>query len=316
MKRYNNLYQEIISIENLTQAWEKARKGKSKQPGVIAFENDAETKLQELHLMLKNKEYKTSVYTTFKIYEPKERLIFRLPFYPDRIVHHAIMNVMEDIFVSSFTADTYSCIKGKGIHAAHNNIKRALRDEKGTEYCLKIDIKKFYPSIDHDILKELLRRKIKDKDLLWILDEIIDSTDGLPIGNYLSQYMANFYLSGFDHWIKQTKCCQYYFRYADDCVFLASDKASLHQLLADIKEYLSCKLKLLVKENYQIFKVEDRGIDVLGYKYFHHYILLRKRIKKSFARMLATRKNKASIASYLGWAKHANTINLLRKLGV
>jgi RNA-directed DNA polymerase len=133
--------------------------------------------------MLLNKTYKTSPYTTFKVFEPKEREVFRLPYFPDRITHHAIMNILEPIFVSVFTNDTYSCIKGKGIHAAVESVKKALQDKSGTVYCLKLDIKKFYPNIDHDVLKQLLRRKIKDKDLLWLLDEIIDSAPGLPIGN-------------------------------------------------------------------------------------------------------------------------------------
>ena len=203
MKRINNLYPQIYSIENLMLADSIARKGKSNQPGIIMHDKNRDKNIQVLHEMLKNKTYKTSDYTTFTIFEPKERIIYRLPYFPDRITHHAVMNILERIFVSTFTADTYSCIKGKGIHAAAKAVKIALKDVSATEYCLKLDIKKFYPNIDHDILKCLIRKKIKDKDLLWLLDEIIDSTDGLPIGNYLSQYFANFYLSYFDHWIKE-----------------------------------------------------------------------------------------------------------------
>ena len=160
MKRINNLYEKIYSIENLQLADEIARKGKLKQPGVIGHDRNREANIQKLHKMLKDKTYKTSEYTTFTIFEPKERLIFRLPYYPDRITHHAVMNVLELIFVSVFTADTYSCIKGKGIHAAANAVKHALRDVPGTQYCLKLDIRKFYPNVDHKILKQLLRRKI------------------------------------------------------------------------------------------------------------------------------------------------------------
>jgi RNA-directed DNA polymerase len=134
MKRIGNLYEQIYSIGNLQLADAIARKGKSKQPGVIGHDRNREENIQKLHEMLKNKTYQTSEYTTFTIFEPKERLIFRLPYFPDRILHHAVMNVLETIFVSVFTADTYSCIKGKGIHAAANAVKRALRDVDKTQF--------------------------------------------------------------------------------------------------------------------------------------------------------------------------------------
>jgi RNA-directed DNA polymerase len=138
-----------------------------------------------------------------------------------------------------------------------------------------------------------LRRKIKDRDLLWLLDGIIDSAPGLPIGNYLSQYFANFYLTYFDHWIKETKGVKYYFRYADDLVFLSDSKPYLHQLLADIRQYLDRELKLTIKQNYQIFPVQDSGIDFVGYRMYHTHTMLRKSIKQNFARMMARRKNPA-----------------------
>jgi retron-type reverse transcriptase len=205
MKRINNLYKQICSIENLMLADSIARKGKLTQPGILRHDQIREKNIRDLHLMLKNKTFTTSAYTTFTIYEPKERLIFRLPYYPDRIVHHAVMNILEPIFVSTFTADTYSCIKKRGIHAAAAAVKNALKDTADTNFCLKLDIKKFYPNVDHEILKQLLRKKIKDQDLLWLLDGIIDSAEGLPIGNYLSQYFANFYLTYFDHWMKEVR---------------------------------------------------------------------------------------------------------------
>jgi len=314
MKRISNLYQKVCSIENIQLADSIARKGKSKQPGVVSHDLNRESNVLMLHESLKAKSYKTSEYTTFTIFEPKERLIFRLPYYPDRIAHHAVMNILEPIFVSMFTADTYSCIKGRGIHAALRSVKKALKDNAGTQYCLKLDIRKFYPNVNHEILKQLLRKKIKDPDLLWLLDEIIDSADGLPIGNYLSQYFANFYLTYFDHWLKEDRHVKYYFRYADDMVFLASSKTELHQLLADIRDYLSVKLNLELKANYQIFPVEQRGIDFVGYVFRHSHIRMRKRIKQSFARMIAKNKNKQSIASYNGWASHCNSKHLIKKL--
>jgi retron-type reverse transcriptase len=314
MKRKNNLYQRICSIENLQLADSIARKGKQNQPGVIEHDKRREQNINDLHDILIDKTYKTSEYTTFIIYEPKEREIFRLPYFPDRIVHHAVMNILEPIFVSTFTADTYSCIKKRGIHAAAAAVKSALKDTAGTKFCLKLDIKKFYPNVNHEVLKQLLRRKIKDRDLLWLLDGIIDSADGLPIGNYLSQYFANFYLTYFDHWIKEEKHVGYYFRYADDMVILSDSKPYLHQLLSDLTIHLQEKLKLTVKENYQIFPVDARGIDFVGYVFLHSHVLLRKSIKKSFARMLSRNKNPQSIASYKGWAKHCNSNHLIKKL--
>ena len=314
MKRQGNLYQRICSIENLQLADKIARRGKSKQPGVIEHDKNREENIQKLHEMLIGKTYRTSDYTTFTIFEPKERVIFRLPYFPDRITHHAIMNVLEPVFVATFTADTYSCIKGRGIHAAARAVKEALKDDFGTQYCLKLDIRKFYPNIDHEVLKQLLQRKVKDTDLLWLLEEIIDSTDGLPIGNYLSQYFANFYLTYFDHWIKEEKRVRYYYRYADDLVILSDNKEYLHELLFEIRGYMRDRLRLTIKGNYQVFPVDARGIDFLGYVFRHTHTRLRKSIKQNFARMIAKNNNPKSVASYYGWACHCNSKNLLKKL--
>lgn len=313
MKRHNNLYEKVISIENLYEAERKARKGKAKQYGVRKFDLNKEGNLQDLHEVLKTDQYTTSRYTVFTITDPKERQIYRLPYYPDRIVHHAIMNIVEPIFVSTFTYDTYSCIKGRGIHYAKKRLERALKDKSSTEYCLKLDIKKFYPSIDHDILKDLLKRKFKDKRLLNLMYEIIDSTDGIPIGNYLSQYFANFYLSYFDHWLKEVLHVKYYFRYCDDLVILSSNKEELRQILEQIRIYLDVNLKLEVKSNWQIFPVAKRGIDFIGYKFYHTHTLLRKSIKKRFIRMIKYRDNWRSRTAYNGWLIHCNSVNLRRK---
>ncbi|NHM07993.1 reverse transcriptase [Flavobacterium sp. CYK-4] len=315
MKRIGYLYNQITDFDNLRQAEANARKGKKHQPGVKLFDQNPEGNLLLLNDVLINKDFRTSEYVTFPVYEPKERLIFKLPYYPDRIVHHAILNVLKSYFTLWFTADTYANIEGRGIHSAANAIKSALKNKSATQYCLKLDIKKFYPNIDHQILKALIRRKIKDQDLLCLLDNIIDSAEGLPIGNYLSQYFANFYLTNFDHWLKEQQKVKYYFRYADDLVLLASNKPELHAYLQDIRIYLRDNLKLEVKHNYQVFKVEDRGIDFVGYVFYHTHTLLRKTIKKRFAKAASKKNpNSATIASYLGWAKHANTNHLIKKL--
>jgi RNA-directed DNA polymerase len=313
MKRSGNLYHKICSLENLHLADWLAQKGKSRQREVISHNLQREENILALQKMLIDKSFRTSPYKSFTILDPKEREIFSLPYFPDRILHHAIMNVLEPVFVSTFTADTYSCIKGRGVHKAIRKLKQVLKDQTGTKYCLKIDIRKFYPSIDGEILKKLLRRKFKDRDLLSLLDGIIDSHQGLPIGNYLSQFLSNFYMTGFDHWLKQERRVKYYFRYADDMVILYGDKPYLHQLLCDIRKYLSENLHLQVKDNYQIFPVCSRGIDFLGYKAFHSHILLRKAIKKSYARAVSAGRVQ-SIASYKGWAKHCNSKNLIKKL--
>ena len=309
MKRIGNLYEKICSIDNLILAEKKARRGKSKQRGVKLFDRNKEDNLISLHHVLVNLEYKTSKYHVFKIFEGKEREIFRLPYFPDRIVHHAIMNILEPIFVSTFTKDTYSCIKNRGIHKASHSLRKSLKS-KEFKYCLKLDIQKFYPNIDHTILKTLLRKKFKDRDLLKILDEIIESTEGIPIGNYLSQWFANFYLSDFDHWLKEIKSIKHYFRYCDDVCILGETKEELHRLLFNIRVYLHRELKLKIKSNYQIFLIKSRGIDFVGYVHYEDYTLLRPSIKRRFIRMIKHNKNNKSIASYNGWLTHCNSINL------
>jgi RNA-directed DNA polymerase len=313
LKRINTLYHKIYELGNLILADKKARKGKSKKKDIILFDQNKEENLLFLQKILINNQYKTSKYHIFKIYEDKERIIHKLPYYPDRIIHHAIMNILEPIFVSCFTADTYSCIKKRGVHKLLYKLKNSLKDKENTKFCLKIDIKKFYPSVNNEILKSLLRKKFKDSDLLNLLYEIIDSTSGLPLGNYLSQFLGNFYLTYFDHWIKEKLKIKYYFRYCDDVVILHSSKEFLHNVRLESQNYLKFNLKLELKSNYQIFPVEKRGIDFVGYKSFHDYILIRKRIKKNFIKMIKFRKNQKSIISYNGWLSHSNSINLKRK---
>ncbi|MDR1371925.1 MAG: RNA-directed DNA polymerase [Dysgonamonadaceae bacterium] len=324
MKRIGNLYDRICSLENLQLADEKARKGKLRSHGVVKHDKNREANLIHLHESLLNGTFRTSKYDIFTIYEPKEREIYRLPYYPDRIVHHAIMNIMEPIWVSIFTADTYSCIKERGIHAAAIKVRKALRQNpEDTTYCLKIDIRKFYPSIDHDILKDIILRKLKDKRLLALLDEIIDSAKGVPIGNYLSQYFANLYLSYFDHWLKETQKVKFYFRYADDIVILHPNKEYLHVLFRSMQNYLADNLKLEVKKNWQIFPVDARGIDFVGYVFYHTHTLLRKSIKQRFCRRLmrtckyeniTEEQFKQNICPWWGWAKYCDSKNLIKKL--
>lgn len=313
MKRLGNVYDSIISVENLLLAHKNACKGKSNQKGVIEFKKNLMVNIETLHERLKLCNYVSPEYKMFLIYEPKEREIFVLP-YPDRIIQHAILQKIGDMFKRTFTKNTYSCIKGRGVHSAKRNIEKALLDKEATRYCLKIDVTKFYPSVNHEILKSLLLRKLKDIKLIKLLFAIIDSSPGLPIGNYLSQPLGNFYLSYFDHWLKEDIKIKHLFRYCDDVVIFSDNKPELHEILAKIKVYLKDNLRLQVKGNYQVFPVESRGVDFLGYKMFHTHTLLRKTIKQNFARMLKHNPNEQSIASYGGWLKHCDSINLKRKL--
>lgn len=323
MKRLSNLFDKICTIENIEEADRKARKNKGIRYGILKHDLHPEKDNAELLESLLNGTYKTSKYSTFKIYEPKERLIYRLPYYPDRIVHHAIMNIMEPIWKSIFIKQTYSSIKNRGIHACAKDVRFALDNfPKETRYCLKLDIHKFYPSIDHEILKKIIRIKIKDNRLLKLLDDIIDSAPGVPIGNYLSQFFANLYLAYFDHWVKETLRCKFYFRYADDIVIMGNDKVLLNLTLLNINYYLTTKLKLELKSNYQIFPVDSRGIDFVGYRFYHSHTLLRKSIKVKINRLLdryergyiALSKLKISMQSYFGWLKYCNSKHFLQKI--
>ena len=312
MKRIGNIYKLICSWDNIMLANQRARKGKGGQHGIKQFDKARGCNLMLLHYELVSKSYKTSPYKTFKVYEPKERVVYQLPF-RDRIAQHAIMNELEGVFTAMFTADSYSCIKGKGIHGASYALRDGLKDHANSEYYLQLDIKKFYPSVDHDVLKALLRRKFKDTDLLWLLYSIIDSAPGIPIGNYLSQYFANFYLTYFDHWLKEQYGALYYYRYADDIVLLSGSKDYLHAARVAITEYLRTELNLIVKGNYKVCPVST-GINFVGYVHYHTHVRLRPSIKKRFARKLKRGAGRATIASYTGWTKHGNCKNLVKKL--
>ena len=305
MKRVGNLYDKICNIDNLKLAEKRARKGKSKQHGVRKFDRNKQDLLINLHHVLVNKSYKTSKYTVFKVKEGgKIREIYKLPYYPDRICHHAILNILEPIFLRCFIRQTYSCIKNRGIHLCLKDLNKEI---KQYDYCLKLDIRKFYPSINNVILKDLLLRKFKDRDLLELLFEIIDSNEGQPIGNYCSQFFANFYLTYFDHWIKEDLRLKY-FRYCDDIVILGNNKQELRTMLNRIRNHLWYNLKLELS-NYQIFPIDSRGIDFVGYVSYKTHIKLRKSIKNKMKKTLNVRNQ----PSYYGWCKYGNCINLTNK---
>lgn len=313
MKRHGNLYEKIISIENLELADVKARKKKHHQRGIKAHDKNRESNILKLHEVLKTDTFQTSPYIYKTIYEPKEREISILPYYPDRIVQRAIMNVMQPIWYPTFTADTYSCIPGRGTHKASYRLREVLQDIDGTTYCLKLDVKKYYQSVKHPVLREIILKKVKDVRLLKLLDNIIASSPGLPIGNYISQAFANLYLTPFDHYVKETIGVKYYFRYMDDMVILSEDKNYLQIILAFITEYLYEELGLTVKGDYQVFSVATRGINFVGYPTFHKYALVRKRTKNNFIRAVRTGASRESIESYKGLLGHCDSYKLLQK---
>ena len=361
MKRYGNIYDKICSMENLELAYKNAKKGKGWYREVREIEENPQYYLELLQSMLKNHTYKTSEYSTFmKKDGKKEREIYKLPFFPDRIAQWAVLQIIEPQLLAYFTDDTYSAIPNKGIHAAFRKLRKAV-DEHPEEmtYCLKIDCKKFYPSIDHDILKQKFRKKYKDPELLFLIDEFIDSIStcpaleenidfyagqgkeikivtgengqefidgiGIPIGNYFSQYAGNFYLTEFDHWMKEVKHVKHYYRYMDDICIFASSKEELHQLLQEIEEYLNTKLNLRLKGNYQIFPSFIRGVDFVGYRIFLDYTLLRKSTCQQFKQKMTAIRKKiesgqemnysewCSINSYKGWLKHCDSYRLSEK---
>lgn len=324
MKRYGNLYAQICDINNLRLAAQNAASGKRRRSEVTAFFARLEENLEQLHRELTEKRYKTSPYDVFVKFEGKRREIYKLPF-RDRVVHWAIMQVLEPIWTPQFTADTHACIKGRGMHSLLRKLREDLRnDPEGTAYCLKLDIRKFYPSIDHEKMKAVVRRKIKDPEVLWLLDGIIDSAPGVPIGNYISQYFANLYLSELDHLLKEVAGVRYYYRYADDMVLLAGNKPMLHGWLVLINHWLNEERRVDLKSNYQVFPVESRGIDFVGYVTFHTHCLARKKNKQGLCRELA-KLRKAGVpeaeimlltASRAGFMLHCDSKHLFKVLNM
>ncbi len=324
MKRYGNLYQKMLTMENLRLAYKKSRKGKTWQVVVKEFDKDIDGNLKAIQDLLINKTFRTAEYRTRMIFEPKKREIFCLPLSPDRIVHHAIMNVLEPIWGGFFIHDSYACIAGRGIHRGSTKTMELVRTNK---YCLKCDIAKFFPSIDHDILFDIIKRKIKCKDTLELLKGIIYSVPNgknTPIGNYTSQWFGNLYMNELDQYVKHELKINNYIRYCDDFLLFSDDKKELNEASAKIKEFITNRLKLRLSKC-SLFPV-SHGVDFLGYRHFRKYILLRKSTTKRVkGRMkilpILLKKGKisvehfrSSVASTMGWFKWANSHNLSLKL--
>lgn len=320
MKRHGNLFDKITSADNLRLAYEKARRGKSRMRNVQRFEREVDDNLERIRRSLLDGTFTTSGYQVKKIHEPKERDIYVLPFAPDRIVQHAVMNILEPIWDALFIDDSYACRTGKGIHAGS---LRTMEFVRGYRYVLKCDIAKFYPSIDHDVLYEIVQRKIKCLETLRLLRDIIYSAPGgknAPIGNYTSQWFCNLYLNELDHLVKHHFKLKGYLRYCDDFCLFHDDKKVLRELAAELRLFLADRLKLTFSKC-EVFPV-SHGVDFLGYRHFRNYILVRKstavRVKRRLAKLpgllaageITEEQYRSSIASTRGWLKWANTHNL------
>lgn len=248
MKTYRHLYLQVCDWYNVADAYRRARKGKRGKPAAATFEYDQEENLITLQRELAAKTYQPGPYHSFYIHEPKRRLISAAPF-RDRVVHHALCNVIEPIFERSFVDDSYANRVGKGTHRA---LDRCQQYARRFGYVLQIDVQQFFPAIDHAILRAILAHKIHDADVMWLIDQILGSgvgvlseqytmrwfdgdnllaglrPRGLPIGNLTSQFWANCYLNDFDHFVKRELKCGGYVRYVDDALLFADEKAILH----------------------------------------------------------------------------------------
>ena len=317
MKKHNNLWEQIISKENIAIALTKARKNKNRRRNVRKVMQDQEGCIESIQKLLAEGKYKTSDYQIKTIYEPKLRIIYALPFYPDRIIHHAIINVLEPIWDKLMYKHSYSCRKNKGqTKASFECIKWA----KKYNYCAQLDLSQFYINIDHEILKETYRRKIKDKQLLACLDEMLDSVNvraknieyyrklisenvsveqaeiglnkllkssiannnrpaGVATGSLPSQWFGNLYMTDFDYYIKDTLGCKAYIRFCDDLLLFSDDKKELHLWVKAAEEYL-LKYKRMTFSKCRVYPT-TQGVDFCGYRHFKSgVILLRKRTAK------------------------------------
>lgn len=332
-KTYKNLYSRIAGFENLHTAYLKARRGKRFKSDVLEFSANLETNLLALREKLLSKAYRTGDYYVFEVYEPKKRIVAALPF-RDRVVHHAICNVIEPIWEARFIYDSYACRVGKGTHAGADRVTEFLRRAKRKweeVYVLKLDIKGYFPSMDHSILLGLLEKRIACADTLRLIRGIIDSWPvggggkGIPIGNLTSQLFANIYLHEMDKFVKQELQAMFYVRYMDDAIIVHGDKAWLREAKSRLQEFLTKRLALALNSKTNIFPMAQ-GVNFLGYRIWPTHRLLRKssakRMKRKLKRFVRGYSEgnieldhiNASIQSWLGHCRHADTYKLRCKL--
>ncbi len=332
MKTFHNLYQQTISVENLLQAWEEFKKGKRHKKGVGLFEKNLEDNTFELHHQLKIKTYRHLPYTGFYVTDPKLRHIHKAGV-RDRVVHHALFKALNPIFDPTFISDSYSCRKNYGTHKGFKKLVSYARkvSKNYTRNCwaVKSDIKKFFDSVNHEILLAIIRKRIKDDDLFWLIEEIVESYGegkGIPIGNLTSQLFANIYLNELDQFVKHQLKVKYYLRYADDFLLLHKDKTILEKHLEKIEGFLFDTLQLELHPRKTIFRKLGCGIDFVGYVSLPHYQTVRTKTKRRILRKVEEQFSlhqagritkysfKQSTASYMGILKHAYTNRIRRRI--
>lgn len=335
MRTYKHLYPAIYDFQNLYVAYLRARRGKRYRPEVLRFSANLEEELIALQNELIWKTYRTGPYRCFYVHDPKTRLVAALPF-RDRVVHHALCNVIEPILERRFIEDSFACRIGKGTHRGADRVTSFLRRAGrrwGTVYCLKADVAQYFASINHRVLMDILGRTIACPDTRWLIQEILGSTvepgdpdpTGIPIGNLTSQLFANVYLNELDQFVKHALRAPFYVRYMDDFILLAGDKPTLWGWRREIEGFLAHRLKLRLNSKTDIFPV-SRGIDFLGYRIWATHRLLRKASVKRMRRKLKVFRDRyrrgsidfgrinACVQSWLGHAWHANTYRLREKL--
>jgi len=327
MKRYGNLYNKITEFENLYLAYRKASLGHKENGEILEYMFDYESRLFQIQDELINKTYCTGEYKKFHVYDPKKRLIMSLPF-RDRIVQHALCNVIEPIFDKGFIFDSYACRLNKGAHRGIQRVRKFINSLGDNIHVLKCDVAKYFYNIDHSQLKQIIRKKIKCEDTLWLIDHIIDSDGsdrGIPIGNLTSQLFANIYLNEIDYFVKQDLGIKYYVRYMDDIVILGNNKSELWDIFEQIKQYINNDLHIVFNGKTKLFPL-SQGIDFLGYRQFYEFSLLRKRciIKNKLNLLKLSKlynsgkisfdKINQSIQSFIGHSKWANSWRIRNKI--
>jgi len=286
MKRANHLYDRISIHENLHEAFKKAVKGKQTKKEVIAFQNHFDANIQKLRDQIVSEKPDIGNYHYFVVRDPKVRSICAASF-QERVMHHAVMNICEPVLDSYAIFDSYACRKGKG---NRKSLARAQQFARKNIWYLKLDIRKYFDSIDHSILMTLLARRFKEKKLLNLFQKVFDTYHtrmgrGLPIGNLISQHLANFYLGAFDHWIKEVRKINGYVRYMDDFILFSNEKAALKIELEALTFFLKQQLNLELKKNIQLNST-IRGIPFLGFRVYPAHIHLLASSKKRFSKKL------------------------------
>jgi RNA-directed DNA polymerase len=324
MKRYGYIYDKVCEIKNIKQAIMKSSLGKRKQKRVKHVLDNIDVYALKVQKILVNKTYVASDYIIKIIQDganKKERTICKPRYYPDQIIHWALMLQIQPIIMRGMYEYSCGSVPRRGTAYGQKTLRKWLdSDTKNTKYCLKMDISKFYPSVDNDILKAMFRKKIKDQDCLWLIDTIIDSAIGLPIGNYTSQWFSNFFLQDLDHLIKEQLGVKYYVRYVDDLVLLGLNKKKLHKVRVAISEYLQT-INLQLKSSWQVFKIINRDIDFLGFRFFRGKTILRKRnalrirrrITKISKKGYLSYRDACAVISYWGWIKRSDSYHFYHK---